>query len=179
MQETDENDIAETEPSETSRPDDQVSVDLLKSRISGLEDKLLRSAAESENLQKRMEREKADSIRYSISSFARDVLSVRDNLKLALDNCPDESNAIVDGIKLTITEMDKVLATYGIRQIESADKEFDPHLHQALIEIEVTDKKPGIVLRVMQEGFMIHDRLLRPALVGVSKNPPPDGSITE
>ncbi|MDR1034660.1 MAG: nucleotide exchange factor GrpE [Holosporales bacterium] len=174
MQEINEKDVASVEPSGIPSPDDQVSVDLLTSRIEELEDKLLRSIAELQNLQKRSEKERADSMRYSISSFARDVLTIRDNLHLALDNCPEESNAIVDGIKLTVTEMDKVLTNYGVTQIESIDKEFDPYLHQALIEITSTDKKPGMVVKVMQEGFMIHGRLLRPALVGVSKNPPQD-----
>ncbi|MDR1288973.1 MAG: nucleotide exchange factor GrpE [Holosporales bacterium] len=179
MQDTNDNDIAVDETSEALPQEGQVSIDLLTSRISELEDRLLRSVADLQNLQKRAEKERVDSVRYSVSSFARDILTIRDNLGLALDNCPDESNAIVDGIKLTITEMDKVLANYGINQIESLEKEFDPHLHQALVEIEVTDQKPGLVVRVMQEGFMIHDRLLRPALVGVSKNPPAASTSSE
>ncbi|MDR0640231.1 MAG: nucleotide exchange factor GrpE [Holosporales bacterium] len=143
--------------------------DLLSAKIEELEDKLLRSVAELQNLQRRFERERADLMKYSISGFSKDVLTIRDNLKLALENCPDESNVIVDGIKLTITEMDRVLMRYGITLINSMGKEFNPHLHQAIVEIEDENQRPGMVVKVMQDGFMIHDRLLRPALVGVSK----------
>lgn len=141
----------------------------LKLKIAELEDKLLRSVAESQNIQKRAEKEKADISKYSISGFAKDVLSIRDNLQLALQNCSDDSNAVIEGVKLTMTEMDKILNGYGIKIIESLGSEFNPHFHQAMIEIETKDKEPGIIVQVMQDGFMIHDRLLRPALVGISK----------
>ncbi|MDR1476246.1 MAG: nucleotide exchange factor GrpE [Holosporales bacterium] len=169
MQEIDEKDVEIDESSETSSQTEQSGIDPLTARIEELEDKLLRSVAELQNLQKRAEKERIDSVKYSVTSFAKDVLTIRDNLKLALNNCSEESNAIIDGIKLTITEMDKVLARYGIVQIDSIDKEFDPHLHQALMETEIADKRPGVIIDVMQDGFMIHDRLLRPALVSVSK----------
>ncbi|MDR1234360.1 MAG: nucleotide exchange factor GrpE [Holosporales bacterium] len=180
MQDLDDKEIVteKTEGDASDLPDEQSESDLLNSKIEELEDRLLRSVAELQNLQKRSEKEKADLARYSISGFAKDVLMIRDNLKLALENCPDESEElrmvpIVDGIKLTITEMDKVLARHGITLIDSMDKEFDPHLHQAIVEIEAEDQRPGTVIRVMQDGFMIHDRLLRPALVGVSKKNTP------
>lgn len=141
----------------------------LKLKVAELEDKLLRSVAESQNIQKRAEKEKADISKYSISGFAKDVLSIRDNLQLALQNCSEDSNAVIEGVKLTMAEMDKILNGHGIKIIESLDSEFNPHFHQAMIEIETKDKEPGIIVQVMQDGFMIHDRLLRPALVGISK----------
>ncbi len=141
----------------------------LQTQIEDLKDKLLRAVAESQNIQKRAEKEKADISKYSISSFAKDVLRIRDNLQLALFNSKEDASAIIDGVKLTMSELDKILNNYGIKIIESMGKPFDPHMHQAMIEIESKDQEPGIVVQVMQEGFMIHDRLLRPALVGVSK----------
>jgi molecular chaperone GrpE len=158
--------VAEEPASETKTDE----LDFLKSHIAELEDRLLRSVAEFQNFQKKSERERTDVASYSISSFAKDILTVRDNMKLALDNCSDESNPIIDGVKLTISEMDKVLSRHGIVPIDAMNNEFDPHLHQALIEKEIADKKPGIVIGVMQDGFMIHNRLLRPALVSVSKS---------
>ena len=144
-------------------------IEELQDEISNLKDQLLRAVAETQNIQKRSEKEKADISKYSISGFAKDVLSIRDNLQLALNSCVNDTNSIVEGIKLTMSEMDKILDRYGIKIIETLHKPFNPHYHQAMIEIETEDTEPGIVVQVMQEGFMIHDRLLRPALVGVSK----------
>lgn len=138
-------------------------------QIEELKDKLLRAVAESQNIQKRAEKEKADISKYSISRFAKDVLRIRDNLQLALINSKEDTSAIIEGIKLTLSELDKILNSHGIQIIESLGKQFDPHIHQAMIEIESEDQEPGIIVQVMQEGFMIQDRLLRPALVGVSK----------
>lgn len=137
--------------------------------IDELKDQLLRAMAEVQNTKKRAEKEKANISKFSISGFAKDVLRIRDNLQLALNSDTKDTGAIVEGIKLTMSEMDNILENYGIRIIDALGKEFDPNFHQAMIEIETTDKAPGIVVQVMQEGFMIHDRLLRPALVGVSK----------
>ena len=144
-------------------------IEKLQAQVDDLKDQLLRAVAESQNIQKRAEKEKSDISKYSISGFAKDVLSIRDNLQLALNNSNEASNAIIEGVRLTMSEMDKVLERYGIKMIESLDKPFDPHFHQAMIEIETADRDPGSVVQVMQEGFMIQDRLLRPALVGVSK----------
>lgn len=149
--------------------DEQLSdVEKLQGQIDDLKDQLLRAVAESQNIQKRSEKEKTEIAKYSISGFAKDVLLIRDNLQLALNNSSAESDAIIDGVKLTMSELDKVLDRYGIKMVESLNKVFDPHIHQAMIEIE-SDQEPGTVVQVMQEGFMIYDRLLRPALVGVSK----------
>ncbi|MDR3224419.1 MAG: nucleotide exchange factor GrpE [Holosporales bacterium] len=141
----------------------------LSTKIAGLEDQLLRAVAESQNIQKRADKDKADIARYSVSEFAKDVLSIRDNLLRAVSSCGQESGPVIDGIKLTLVEMDKVLARHNVVMIESKGRTFDPHLHQAIVEIEDKEAEPGTVVEVMQDGFMIHDRLLRPALVGVSK----------
>ncbi|MBQ2174528.1 MAG: nucleotide exchange factor GrpE [Alphaproteobacteria bacterium] len=137
--------------------------------IEELKDQLLRAMAEVQNTKKRAEKEKADISKFTISGFAKDVLRIRDNLQLALKSDMKDAGAIVDGIKLTMSEMDNILGSYGIKIIESLGKPFDPNFHQAMVEVETEENEPGIVVQVMQEGFMIYDRLLRPALVGVSK----------
>ena len=137
--------------------------------IEELKDQLLRAMAELQNTKKRAEKEKADISKFSISGFAKDVLRIRDNLQLALKSNTQDAGAIIDGIKLTMSEIDNILGSYGIKLIDSMGKPFDPNFHQAMIEVETEDSAPGIVVQVMQEGFMIYDRLLRPALVGVSK----------
>lgn len=143
-------------------------IEALSAELADMQDRLLRAIAESENIRKIAEKEKSDIIKYSISKFAKDVLLIRDNLKLALSNSDVSSGNIIDGIKLTMTALDKVLETNGIKIIEALDSKFDPHFHQAVVEIEDAEKQ-GIVVQVMQDGFMIYDRLLRPALVGVAK----------
>jgi molecular chaperone GrpE len=144
-------------------------VETLRTQITLLEDKLLRAVADAQNEQKRAEKEKADIAKYSIAEFARDVLTIRDNLQFALNSGIENSDAIIDGIKLTLSEMDKILMRYKVIAIESMGMKFDPHLHQAMVEVEDSEKESGTVVQVMQDGFMIHDRLLRPALVSVSK----------
>jgi molecular chaperone GrpE len=141
----------------------------LAEKVASLEDRLLRSIAESQNIQRRADKEKSDAVKYGISGFARDILSVRDNLLRAIENCQNEQSPIVDGVKLTLSEMDKVLARHNITVLESSGAAFDPHLHQAITEVEDADSPHGTIVKVLQDGFMLNDRLLRPALVCVSK----------
>ncbi|MDR1609602.1 MAG: nucleotide exchange factor GrpE [Holosporales bacterium] len=142
----------------------------LAEKITSLEDKLLRAIAESQNIQRRADKERSDAMKYGISEFARDILSVRDNLLRAIESCQQEpSSPVVDGVKLTLAEMDKVLSRHNVTAFESSGKSFDPHLHQAISEVEDSDSPPGIIVKVLQDGFMLSDRLLRPALVCVSK----------
>ena len=143
-------------------------IEQLNVQVENLKDQLLRSIAELQNVQKRAEKEKSDIAKFSITGFAKDVLSIRDNLCLALSSCHNESNAIVEGIKMTLNHLDKILGTYDIRIIESINKQFNPNYHQAMSEVE-SDKESGTIVQVMQEGFMIKDRLLRPALVIIAK----------
>jgi molecular chaperone GrpE len=141
----------------------------LKKEAGELEDRLLRALAEVENTRRRAERDREDAYKYGISSFARDILTIRDNLKLALSTCGNKDSEIVDGVKMILSEMDKILAKHNIKIIEALDRRFDPLIHQAMFEVQDTEKESGIVVEVVQDGFMINDRLLRPALVGVSK----------
>jgi molecular chaperone GrpE len=143
-------------------------------------DKLLRTLAEMENLRKRTEREVADARTYGITSFARDVLGVADNMRRALDAGGTELRAtadahvtaLLDGIELTERELNKVMEKHGIRKLEPQGEKFDPHLHQAMYEVLDASVPAGSVMQVIQPGYVLKDRVLRPALVAVAKGGP-------
>ncbi|HET7491258.1 MAG TPA: nucleotide exchange factor GrpE [Bradyrhizobium sp.] len=145
-----------------------------------MKDRLLRTLAEMENLRKRTEREIADSRLYSVTSFARDLLVVADNMRRALEAVTPELRstaesgvkALIDGIELTERELLKALEKNGARQFTPQGEKFDPNLHQAMFEIPDATVPAGSVVQVVQPGYMIGDRVLRPALVGVSKGGP-------
>jgi len=138
----------------------------------------LRALAEMENLRKRTEREVADSRLYSVTSFARDLLVVADNMRRALEAVPPElransaAKALIDGVELTERELLKALEKNGVRQFTPLGERFDPNLHQAMFEVPDATVPAGSVVQVIQPGYMIGDRILRPALVGVSKGGP-------
>src|ERR1044071_5407112 len=142
-------------------------------------DKLLRTLADMENLRKRTEREVADARQYGVTSFARDVLQVSDNMHRALDSLGAElsettdSNvrALIEGIELTERELAKVLEKHGVKMFTPQGEKFDPNVHQAMYEIADGSAPPGTVAQVIQAGFMIGERVLRPALVAVAKAP--------
>jgi molecular chaperone GrpE len=145
-----------------------------------MKDRLLRTLAEMENLRRRTEREVADSRLYGIASFARDMLGVADNMRRALDAVAPElrasgengAKALVDGVELTERELLKALEKNGVRQFSPQGEKFDPNLHQAMFEVPDTTVPAGSVVQVVQPGYMIGERVLRPALVGVSKGGP-------
>jgi len=142
-----------------------------------LKDQLLRVLAESENVRKRAQREKEDASRFAIANFARDLLTVADNLTRALENIPSDTReendplkAIVEGIKITERELNNVLERHGVKKISPLGEQFDHNYHQAMFEEEHTEYQPGQVTQVLQTGYVLNDRLLRPALVGVAKS---------
>ena len=145
--------------------------------ISELKEEKLRLLAEMENIRKRFVKEKSESIKFGSTNLARDILSINDNLIRALDNIPDDKNIaepvknLVDGIKMIEKEFTNILEKHGIKKIKTLDKKFDHNLHQAMLEIETENKERGIVVQEIQSGYTMHDRLLRPAMVGVSKKP--------
>ena len=147
----------------------------LKEEIRTLKEEKIRVLAEMENLRKRFEREKIDSIKYGSVNFARDILSPGDNLERALSAISkheDYSQSIknlIDGLLMVKKELSTVLEKNGITKINTLNKKFDPNLHQAMMEVENNDLDVGIVVQEIQTGYMMHDRLLRPAMVGVSK----------
>lgn len=143
--------------------------------IADLKDRLLRAVAETENLRRRSDREKSDAANYAITSFARDLLSVSDNLRRALDSIPadtdlgENAKTLVEGIEMTERELGNMLERHNIKKIDPLGEKFSYDLHQALFEIPDTGKEDGTIVQVMQVGFVIKDRLLRPAMVGVAK----------
>ncbi|HKG74542.1 MAG TPA: nucleotide exchange factor GrpE [Aestuariivirgaceae bacterium] len=157
-------------------------VDALKEENAQLKDKLLRTLADMENLRKRLEREKAEATLYAASNFARDLLSVADNFSRALAAVTPEQRTAADemssnllaGIEVTERELTNVLERHGIRRIDAMGQKFDPHMHQAIFEVPTADHPAGTVVQVMQNGYAIGTRCLRPALVGVAKAPAND-----
>jgi len=145
-----------------------------------MRDRLLRTLAEMENLRKRTDREVADSRLYGVSSFARDVLGVADNMRRALDAVAPELRksaesgvkSLIEGVELTERELIKALEKNGVRQFTPQGEKFDPNLHQAMFEVPDASVPAGSVVQVVQPGYMIGERVLRPALVGVSKGGP-------
>ncbi|QCK86708.1 nucleotide exchange factor GrpE [Phreatobacter aquaticus] len=144
-----------------------------------MKDRVLRTLAEMENLRKRTEREVADAKTYGVTSFARDMLAVADNMRRAFETLPEDARpadgpvkAFLDGIDLTERELIKTLGKHGVKKIEPDGQKFDPNLHQAMFEMPNTEVPNGTVVQTVQAGFVIGDRVLRPALVGVSKGGP-------
>ena len=177
--------------SETPKPDAGPDpVEVLKGEVAELRDRLLRSAAEMENLRKRTEREVADTRSYAIAGFARDMLTATDSLSRALMTLPHEAReaadattkALIEGIEMTEREMQRLLAKHGVKPIEAEGQKFDPHKHQAMFEVPDPTRPEGTVVQVVQTGFAIGERVLRPAMVGVAKGggatgQPAEGSI--
>lgn len=148
----------------------------LEAALAALNDKMLRALAEAENTRKRMERERQDTAKFAVSAFARDLLSVADNLGRALSaitpaqkeqNEPLKNIAV--GVEATERELLRVLENNGIKRMECLGQLFDPNLHEVMFEIDDADKAPGTIVQVLEPAYMIHDRLLRPARVGVAK----------
>jgi molecular chaperone GrpE len=150
---------------------------VLKEEAAALKDRLLRLAAEMENLRKRTEREKAEATLYAASNFARDLLSVADNLSRALQALPsDERDSageieknLIAGVEVTERELLNVFQRHGIRRIEAVGQKFDPNFHQAMFEVPTNEKPPGTVMQELQSGYAVGERCLRPSLVGVAK----------
>lgn len=149
----------------------------LKEESAAFKDRLLRTAADMENLRKRAEREKAEATLYAATNFARDLLSVADNMSRALaamseddkDAADEATKNLLTGIELTEKELLNIFQRYGIRRVETVGYKFDPNLHQALFELPTSEHPPGTVVQEMQSGFAIGERCLRPAMVGVAK----------
>ncbi|MCJ2027451.1 nucleotide exchange factor GrpE [Methylobacterium sp. J-067] len=153
---------------------------LLTAERDELKDRMLRTLAEMENLRRRTEREVADARTYAVTNFARDMLNVADNVRRALESVPaDQRNAaegsfkgLIDGIELTERDLVKNLERHGVKPVEPQGQKFDPNRHQAMFEVPNPDVPAGTVVQVVQTGYVIGDRVLRPALVGVAKGGP-------
>lgn len=139
--------------------------------IADLKDRLLRSAAEMENTRRRLDRERVDATAYAMTGFARDLLGVADNLKRAVAALPAEGNfdSVRTGIEATERELQAVLGRHGISRVETEGQKLDPNRHQAMIEVDSDAHEAGAIVAELQAGYVIKDRLLRPALVSVAK----------
>jgi molecular chaperone GrpE len=148
----------------------------VRQELDDLRDRFMRALADVENTRKRGERDRREAEQYGGSKLARDMLPIYDNLKRALDAVTKEqeqtSKALIEGVELTMRELINVFEKHGIHRISpQIGDAFDPQVHQAMFEAAVPDTKAGDIIQVMTEGFMLHDRLLRPAQVGVSSTP--------
>jgi molecular chaperone GrpE len=167
----------ENEALEQSEPDP---VEVLKAENADLRDKFLRLAAEMDNLRRRTEREVKDAKTYSVAGFARDMLAVSDNLRRALEAIPEELKAnaeagiagLIEGVDMTERAMLSALERHGVRKMDAEGQKFDPNFHQAMFEIPNTAVPNNTVVQVVQAGFTIGERVLRPAMVGVAKGGP-------
>jgi len=171
------NDEPQVEADSTEEENEESEEERLQEEVRTLKEDKIRVLAEMENLRKRFDREKIDSIKYGSVNFARDILSPGDNLERALsainqeEDHPQSIKNLIEGLKMVQKEFSSALEKNGISKINSMNEKFDPNLHQAMMEVERDDIDEGIIVQEIQTGYMMHDRLLRPAMVGVSKKP--------
>ena len=170
---------AQTEATPEGAPDSATLAALVAERDE-FKDRVLRTLAEMENLRRRTEREVADARTYAVTNFARDMLNAADNIRRALESVPEAERAsatgafkaLVDGIELTERDLAKTLERHGVKSLDPKGQRFDPNRHQAMFEVPDAEVPSGTVVQVMQSGYVIGDRTLRPALVGVAKGGP-------
>ena len=149
----------------------------LEKELEEVRQHVLYAQAETQNVRRRLEQEKVNAAQYAATGFARDMLSVKDNLERALAAIPEDlrederMKSLVAGIEVTGRELESVFQRHGISRIEAMGQKLDPHFHQAMIEVPNDEAEPGTIVQEMQSGYTIKDRLLRPALVGVARKP--------
>ena len=171
----------ETEKVETSED----IIDKLNEEISSLKDQRLRAIAELENFRKRAEKDQSDALKYGISNFAKEIINIKDNIERAQSSIPEEAKnnetikPVIEGIDLIAQSVVTTFEKIGIKKIESLNEKFDHNLHQAMMEIENDDLEPGTIVQELIPGYTLHDRLLRPAMVGVSKKPKKNDDIAD
>jgi molecular chaperone GrpE len=168
----------------------------LQAESTEFKDKWLRAQAEVENIRKRAEREREDTAKYAVSRLAQDIVNVGDNFQRAINAVPAgaaeqdvQLKSVLDGVRMIERELLNALERFGIKRMQPMHEPFNPHLHQAVMEVPRTDIASGTIVQVFQPGYTIEDRVLRPAMVGVAKggpkasagdgqSPPPDGGET-
>ena len=171
----------EEQVSETPKEKEEVEIspkdliEKLNEEIIGLKDQRLRAIAELENFRKRAEKDQSDALKYGISNFAKEIINIRDNIERAQSSISEEAKnneaikSVIEGIDLIAQSVVATFEKIGIKKIESLNEKFDHNLHQAMMEIENDDLEPGTIVQELIPGYTLHDRLLRPAMVGVSK----------
>ncbi|MTI44561.1 molecular chaperone GrpE [Roseibium hamelinense] len=155
-------------------------IEALQAENAELKDRALRAIAEMENLRRRTEKELKDTRQYAVAGFARDMLTVSDNLRRALDFLPDEDRknadagiaSLIEGVEMTERELLNQLEKNGVKRLDPEGQKFDPNFHQAMFEVPNTEVPNNTVVQVVQSGYVIGERVLRPAMVGVSKGGP-------
>lgn len=156
----------------SAKPDDRVAE--LEAQLAEMKNEALRHLAEAENTRKRAAKEREDTAKYAVSSFARELLDVADNLNRALAAVPqgeagEAVKNLVVGVEATARQLEKVMEKAGIKKIDAEGQKFDPHLHRVVSEVDAPGAAPGTIVQVLQPGYTIHDRLLREAMVSVAK----------
>jgi molecular chaperone GrpE len=157
-----------------SDPEENI-IDKLNDEIQELKDQRLRAAAELENFRKRAEKDQADALKYGVSNFAKEIINIKDNIERAQSSISEDvrSNdavkSVVEGLDLIAQSAVSTFEKIGIKKIDSINEKFDHNLHQAMMEIENDEVEPGTIVQELISGYTLHDRLLRPAMVGVSK----------
>jgi len=164
-------------PSESDTPiSDEDIILKLNEEISNLKDQRLRAIAELENFRKRAEKDQSDALKYGVANFAKEIINIKDNIERAQSSISDEVKtneavkSVVEGLDLIAQATVSTFAKIGIKKVESINQKFDHNLHQAMMEIEKDEMEPGTIVQEILPGYTLHDRLLRPAMVGVSKN---------
>jgi molecular chaperone GrpE len=156
-------------------------IEALRAEASDLRDRLLRALADADNTRKRAEREKQDASQYAVTKFARDMLQIADNFARALAACPPavreaadpQVKAVIDGVEATERQLLATLERYGVKPIDTSNGKFDPNFHQAIAEVPGNGRPAGSIVDVVQAGYVIGDRLLRPAMVTVARREEP------
>ena len=164
-------------PSESDAPlSDEDIILKLNEEILNLKDQRLRAIAELENFRKRAEKDQSDALKYGIANFAKEIINIKDNIERAQSSISDEVKtneavkSVVEGLDLIAQATVSTFEKIGIKKVESINQKFDHNLHQAMMEIEKDEMEPGTIVQEILPGYTLHDRLLRPAMVGVSKN---------
>lgn len=163
-------------PHDAPQNEDQIRINILEEQLERTKDQMIRALAEAENARKRAVKEREDASKFAVSRFSRDILSVADNLRRALESIPAELLAaqpeiknLTDGIEATERELLRAFEKNGIQKTEPMDERFDPNFHEVMFEAPMPDKEGGIVIQVIEPGYTINGRILRPARVGISK----------
>ena len=171
-----ENENTNESPNENDAPiSDEDIILKLNEEISDLKDQRLRAIAELENFRKRAEKDQSDALKYGVTNFAKEIINIRDNIERAQSSISDEVKtneavkSVVEGLDLIAQATVSTFEKIGIKKVESINQKFDHNLHQAMLEIEKDELEPGIIVQELLPGYTLHDRLLRPAMVGVSK----------
>lgn len=169
-----ENDMSNSET--TTHENAQQQTPTLEDQLLEMKDKWLRSVAECENIRKRSIKDKEDALKYGITNFAKDMISITDYLEQALSSMATQEieenpklKAFYSGVEMTAKELHNLFDRHGIKKINPEEKKFDPNLHQAMMEVESDDHNEGEIVHIMQNGYTMHERLLRPSMVSVCK----------